>query len=317
MMTFRTDLAIEAHESIKRGGGVEAAKAKLPEGVTVKTEQHGCANITVIRVDSEEGQKALGKRCGMYVTVEVSCDDITTFETQRNVSEEIAKQLRVFTGCFAENDGPVLVIGLGNRYITPDSLGTCTAEKVLATHHIKSHPEALQCDFFEKAGDVCTFSAGVIGVTGIESAEVIKGIAEQVKPCAILVIDALAARKTTRINGAIQITDTGIVPGSGVGNRRFEISKETMGVPVISVGIPTVVDAATLVGDVVSGSEEKHEEQSEALLARIEKVVGENMIVTPKNIDAAIERMARVLADAINMTLHSRVNVNEINEFFL
>lgn len=316
-MTFRTDLAIEAHESINISRGMEAARPKLPEGVTVETEQHEHANITVIRVESEEAQKALGKRQGLYVTVEVNCDDITTFATQRSVSEEIAKQLRVFTETFSENGGPVLVIGLGNRYITPDSLGTCTAEKVLATHHIKSHPEAVQCEFFEKAGDVCTFSAGVIGVTGIESAEVIKGIAEQIKPCAILVIDALAARKTTRINGAIQITDTGIVPGSGVGNRRFEISKETMNVPVISVGVPTVVDAATLVGDVVSGPEESREEQFEALLARIEKVVGENMIVTPKNIDAAIERMARVLADAINMTLHSRVSVSEINEFFL
>lgn len=315
-MPFRTDLAIEAQENLG-ARGPEAAKERLPAGVRVETEKRRYADVTVITVESEEGERRLGKRRGQYVTVEAKCEDITTFEIQRGVSEEIAARLRVFTDAFEEGGGPVLVVGLGNRYITPDSLGICTAEKVLATHHIKAHPEALPGGFFEKAGDVCTFSAGVIGVTGIESADVIRGIAERIRPCAILVIDALAARKTTRINGVIQITDTGIVPGSGVGNRRFEISKETVGVPVIAVGVPTVVDAATLVGDVVSEPGEDAGTQSAELLSRIEKVVGENMIVTPKNIDAAIERMARVLADAINLALHRRMNLSEINEFFL
>lgn len=315
-MSVRTDLAIEAHEMLSEGA-LDAAAVKVPDGVSVKNEQCDYANITIIRVENEAGQKALGKRKGLYITVEIRCEEINSFEIQRGLSSELAGQLKRFTSAFKKEKGPVLVIGLGNRYITPDSLGTCVAEKILATHHIKRRSDEIDSDFFDRTGDVCTFSAGVMGITGIESAEVIKGLAEQTKPCGIIVVDALAARKTSRINGAIQITDTGIVPGSGVGNRRFEISEEQMGVPVISIGVPTVVDAITLTRDILSSGGTQMSAQSEAFLSEIERNVGENMIVTPKNVDIAIERMAKVIADSINMTLHDDIDINEINEFFL
>ena len=318
-MTAGIDLAVEAAE-IAGGGSVgsylKSAAASYGNGVRISAEHKDFAEVTIIHVDSEIAQRTLGKRKGTYVTVEVKGGEINTYRQQMLLSDELSKRLRQFTDDFNLKKGPVLVIGLGNRYVTPDSLGTCVAEKVLATHHIKKRNDDTARDLFRGMGDVCTFSAGVMGITGIESGEVIKGLAKLIGACGVIVVDALAARRTSRVNRAFQITDTGIVPGSGVGNRRFEISKETMGIPVVAIGVPTVVDAITLACDVMIKAKDIQCEP-EDLRREFDSNIFDNMIVTPKNVDAAIERLARVIADALNMTLHSGVSVNEINEFFI
>lgn len=314
-MQIRTDLALEAAESFA-GGSINGGQQRTPEGVNISTEKKDIADITVIDVNTEEAQKALNKRLGRYVTIEVREKEINTYSLQRKLSDEVSAHLQGFVGEFELDKGPVLVIGLGNRKVTPDSLGTNVTDKVLATHHVKTQTDTAACKLFKEMGDVCTFAAGVMGITGIESADVIKGVSALTGACGVIVVDALAARRTSRINRAIQITDTGIVPGSGVGNRRFEISKETLGVPVIAIGVPTVVDVLTLTCDVLSRAKGIRGE-SEELRKELRDRSYDNMIVAPKNIDSAIERLARVIADAINMTLHKGVNVNEINEFFI
>ncbi len=307
-MQTRTDLAIESAEFF--GEGPEK------KGVEIITEKNEFADITVIKVKNDAAQKALGKRIGTYITIEVKEPEINTYKLQTRLSKALSEKLEFFVNRFELNKGPVLVIGLGNRYITPDSLGTGVIEKVLATHHVKKQDNAATKKLFSQMGDVCTFATGVMGITGIESAEVIKGIAKLTGACGIIVVDALAARRTSRINRAFQITDTGIVPGSGVGNRRFEISKESLGIPVIAIGVPTVVDAVTLTCDVVCKAKGLKSDPEE-LRDEFNDGNYDNMIVTPKNVDAAIERLSRVIADAVNMTLHKETDVNEINEFFI
>ena len=319
-MVAMADLALEAAEFAGGGsvhGYLKRTRASSDsDGVRISAEHKDFAEITSISVESDTAQKALGKRKGTYVTVEVKGGEINTYCQQMLLSNELAGRLRSFTDAFPLDKGPVLVIGLGNRYVTPDSLGTCVAEKVLATHHIKRRDDKAARELFRGMGDVCTFSAGVMGITGIESAEVIKGLAMLTGACGVIVVDALAARRTSRVNRVFQLTDTGIVPGSGVGNRRFEISKDTLGIPVVAIGVPTVVDAITLSCDVMIKAQGVKCEP-EDIRDELTTGIFDNMIVTPKNVDAAIERLSRVIADAVNMTLHRGVNINEINEFFI
>ena len=319
-MTAITDLALEAAEYVG-GGSVHnylrrAMTSSDSDGVRISSEHKDFADVTSICIESDKAQKALGKRRGTYVTVEVKGGEINTYRQQMLLSEELSAQLKFFVENFNLEKGPVLVIGLGNRYVTPDSLGTCVAEKILATHHIKKRDDKAARELFRGMGDVCTFSAGVMGITGIESAEVIKGLAKLTGACGVIVVDALAARRTSRVNRVFQLTDTGIVPGSGVGNRRFEISRDTLGIPVVAIGVPTVVDAIPLTCDVMIKAQGIKCEP-EDIRSELSTEMFDNMIVTPKNVDAAIERLSRVIADAVNMTLHRGVNINEINEFFI
>ncbi len=313
-MQGRTDLALEAAESIS--GGLKGCAEKSPEGVEISRDNSDIAEVIIVKVKSREAEKSLGKRIGTYVTLEVKSPEINSYRLQKRLSLELSKRLQQFVDRFSLDRGPVLVIGLGNRYVTPDALGTDVVEKVLATHHVKKQDSETAQRLFAKMGDVCTFAAGVMGITGIESAEVIKGIAKLTGACGVVVVDALAARKTSRVNRAFQITDTGIVPGSGVGNRRFEISAESMGIPVVAIGVPTVVDAVTLACDVVCKAK-GISECSEEIRKELSEGGFDSMIVTPKNVDAAIERLSRVIADGINMTLHKDTDINEINEFFI
>lgn len=276
-MNFRTDLAIEKEEFIT---GEKTQGVLKSERTTEKTK------ITEIEITDSRAQERIGKPMGKYITVEMdelSYDSELLDDRLTSLSNEIMKLL-------PEGGGTVLVVGIGNESITPDALGPRCARLIFSTRHIDSklkHEIGL-----EQLNPVCALATGVLGQTGIETGEIIKSVAGVVKPKAVIVIDALAAAQLNRLGRTVQLTDTGITPGSGVGNSRSEISEKTLGVPVIAVGVPTVVDAVTLTKDITRTAEfNKNRDDSE------------NMIVTPREIDTVIDRAAKLLALAVNCAL--------------
>lgn len=278
---IRTDLAVEAHEMTEREG-------REIRGVRVKTTERGSIKRTVVDILNAEGAAVVGKDIGKYVTIEApqlkySIDDYET------VCGMLAEELRGMCGSF----GKTLVVGLGNRAITPDALGDETVKQLIITSHIKKYmPDAFDKDF----SDVCAVVPGVMGTTGIETVELVKGAAETVKPDLVIAVDALAGADMSRVCSTVQITDTGIAPGSGVGNHRGGINRESVGCRVIAIGVPTVIAA-----EILSGGE----------LA--EEFGG--VMVTTKDIDLVIARMAKTVANGINMALHRDLTFREIEEF--
>lgn len=313
-MQLRTDLALEAREMIDEKRLAYVSEKRLPDGITVDTEDKEFVKITRIKVDGLEAEKQIGKKHGNYVTLELSTPELNTNEIHREVSYTIAEELKEFIKSIYKKDPLIMVIGLGNRYITPDSLGPKVVEKIIVTRHAK-RAEHLKDKLDTRLGNVCAVSPGVMGVTGIETAEIISGLVEKTNPDIIIIIDALAARRTSRVNTTVQITDTGIVPGSGVGNRRMEISHDTLGIPVIAIGVPTVVDVYTLAKDLLEDVEgcELEDSMDEAVSVRC----GKEMIVTPKNIDMAIERMSMALSNGINLAVHKGFDFGDINEYLM
>ena len=286
IMEFRTDLALENKEEL--GGDV-------PRGVTVDELSIGLAKITRIRVENEEGAAALSRPKGNYITIEVPPFSDTAGEIDERltaVSTELVKLL--------PEEGEILVAGLGNSDITPDALGPKAAARVLATRHISG--ELARSAGLGDLRKVSVVSPGVLGQTGIETGELLAGIAEKTHPAAVIAVDALASRRLSRLGCTIQISDTGISPGSGVGNHRQEISRKTLGVPVIAVGVPTVVDAATLVCDLAGATDEERSRLKAAVEPR-----GASMVVTPREIDLLIDRAADMVSLGINQALHPHI----------
>ena len=289
-----TDLALE-------GGG-----AMQPERLQSGIER------TVVRIDSPEAAAQLGRPMGMYVTF--SCPQQMSIElgTRRALSRELGKTI---AGMLPEQVKSVLVTGLGNRSVTPDALGPRTVERVLVTRHMG---DCLPEDAQGRMASVCAAAPGVLGVTGIETAEVLRGLVEHVRPDAVIAVDALASRSSQRICSTIQVADSGISPGSGVGNHRKALTRETLGVPVIAVGVPMVVYASTIACDAVSylsDADGAAQEDEDALIACVERVVSErlgDLIVTPREVDALVERMAGIVAEGINLALHPGLDEREI-----
>ncbi|SHM05264.1 spore protease [Caldanaerovirga acetigignens] len=304
-------------------------KEEIP-GVVVETEKSRDITISRVRIENEEGEKALGKPKGYYVTLEVPRLREKDPELTEEVSKKLAEELKVMINLPV--DSIVLVIGLGNWNVTPDSLGPKVVEKLLVTKHLL---EFMPEKFNTKKGirPVCALAPGVLGITGIETGEIIKGVVERIKPDFVIVIDALAARSIERISTTIQISNSGIQPGSGVGNRRMGISRESIGVPVVAIGVPTVVDAATVASDALDmmiseferqakpGSEfykmlktlnigEKYQLIREVLYP----FVGE-LVVTPKEIDSLIENTSRTLSGGLNLALHPGISYEEVSTF--
>ncbi len=289
-MNFRTDLALERKEYIDKHDldGIISHK-KTVDGITVDT----------ITVTNETGERTLGKPIGTYITVET-----VPFTKNSDLFSPSLYVLRdELKGLLPEEKGCVLVAGLGNEEITPDALGPRCISLLFATRHI---PE----DFAQEIGfsslrPVAGIIPGVLGKTGMESAEIISGIVKKIKPCAVIVIDALASRSTDRLGRTVQVSDSGISPGSGVRNHRQTISKKTLGVPVIAIGVPTVVDGRTLAFDILekAGVAEEQIKNTD---------IKDTMMVTPKEIDALIERAARLIAMAINTALHPDINEEDI-----
>ncbi|MDO5377423.1 MAG: GPR endopeptidase [Clostridia bacterium] len=287
-----TDLAMEVHG--QTGQSVE----QLQSGI----------ERTVVVIDDEEQARALGRPEGRYVTL--SCPQAMSIElgTRKALSEEIGKTIAQM---LPEGAKTVLVTGLGNRSVTPDALGPRVVERVLVTRHMAG---CLPEDVGDRMANVCAAAPGVLGVTGIETAEVLRGMVEHVHPDAVIAIDALAARSSSRICSTIQVADTGITPGSGVGNHQKALTRQTLGVPVIAVGVPMVVYAWAIASDALSTLGETEADEQE-LSACVERVVSRqlgDLIVTPREVDALVERMAGIVAEGINMALHPALTAREI-----
>ncbi len=304
-MEIRTDLAIEAGEML--------GKDRLPEGVRLETKDFSNTEITRIEILTDEAEKAMGKKKGRYVTVELKEGELNTLEIHKEVAVAVRDEVLLYMEKL-KGQPVIMAVGLGNRYITPDALGPKVVEKIVVTRHVRQNPE-IAGELDERLGNVCAIAPGVLGITGIETGEIIQGLAEKIRPDILFAIDALAARKTSRINTTVQIADTGIVPGSGIGNRRMELSRDTLGIPVISIGVPTVVDAMTLARDLIEEAtgDKMHRELEE----NMGKTCGADNIVTPKNIDMAIERMANAISNGLNMAMHRGFDFNDVSDYLI
>lgn len=282
--TVRTDLALEARESIED-------KADGLHGVVVEEtyDEASDVHITKVVVETKNGAKMLGKPMGIYITLEAPAMTEPEEDYHQEISEILAREIR---GVLPEpeREQSILVVGLGNREVTADSLGPNVVDNLFVNRHIVREYGKVAYNR-SKMHQVSSLIPGVMAKTGMESAEIIKGVISETKPDLVIVIDALAARSTKRLNRTIQITNTGIHPGSGVGNHRNAITQESLQVPVLALGVPTVVDAATIVGDAMG-------ERPVALKEL------NNMYVTTKDVDQQIQQISHILCDGINMALN-------------
>ncbi len=295
MYKVRTDLALEARESFPEDD-VEVRGVELTENYDEKNK----IRVSTVVIKDEKGAKAMQKPMGTYITIEAPEIMHSDEDYHKPVSDEVARQLRKLAGDLKKEE--TLVVGLGNRDVTPDALGPQVVDNLFITRHlIREYGD----EFKEKnqMGNVSAISPGVMAQTGMEALEIVKGIIKETSPKLLIVIDALASRSVSRVNTTIQLTDTGISPGSGVGNNRKALNEESLGIKVIALGIPTVVDAATIVADTLS----KYMEQSGFGQEDIDKFISEvreqqidNMFVTPKNIDESIKRMSYTVSEALN-----------------
>ncbi|MGM9928611.1 MAG: GPR endopeptidase [Bacillus sp. (in: firmicutes)] len=245
----RTDLALEANEMLIAEKTVSGEKnISSIEGVIIKEKKKDDLKVSLIEV-TEEGAKQIGKKAGRYITIEVQGIRSGDSETQQKVENVFAEEMSYFLKSLnITKDSSVLVVGLGNWNVTPDALGPSVVENLIVTRHLfELQPESVH----EGYRSVSAIAPGVMGLTGVETSDIISGVIEKVKPDFVIAIDALAAKSLERVNATIQISDTGIHPGSGVGNKRKELSQETLGIPVIAIGIPTVVDAVTVASDTI------------------------------------------------------------------
>ena len=310
MYNFRTDLALERTNMYRK-----ANKLEQIDGIDTD-EENVSDNIKVsrVKITNENGEKAIGKKKGIYVTIDLKKFKLADDDEIQKASDILSKELTNILITHISEKDDILVVGLGNVYVTPDSLGPKVINEIDVTRHIIKY---LPQDIDENTRPVTAISPGVLGTTGIETLEILKGIVDNVKPKLLIIIDALASRSIERISSTIQISDTGIVPGAGVGNTRMELSESTLGVPVIALGIPTVVESAVLVNDCLDLliGKLQDEAKSNVFLNQLKEqdnystikdvLVPQdyNMIVTPKEIDELIENMKDVVARGINMSL--------------
>ncbi|MGE5674986.1 MAG: GPR endopeptidase [Mycobacterium leprae] len=308
-----TDLVVEANAAVQGD-----AHKELP-GVRMNEEQLESATVTWVEVFSPEGEKVIGKPMGNYVTIDAPKLRRRNRELQKEVGEILTKQLAKLLDLGP--DDSVLVVGLGNENATPDALGPRVVEHLMVTRHLKNYVPA------EVAGGLRAVSAiapGVLGTTGIETAEVIQGIVERIKPSVVISIDALAARSVERIGTTVQFADTGINPGSGIGNKRKGLNRETLGVRVVAIGVPTVVQAATIAHDALEAMANEYKnqkaffqlfntpEERKMMVSRVlSPTVGE-LVVTPKEIDDLIADMSKVIAGSLNAVLHTSVTAKDL-----
>lgn len=313
MRSMRTDLALEAREmySEENRGAVEIPGVKVD-----KKELEDCI-ITKVEILNEQGTKVMGKEKGTYITIETKLMKYDDDESREQVTQYLTGELETVLG--KDKTKKTLVIGLGNWNITSDALGPKTVSKTLVTRHIfKNYNKDYDDDFTE----VAALSPGVMGITGIETSETVKSLVDMIKPDRVIAIDALASRKMERVNSTIQISTAGIAPGAGIGNKRKSLNEDYLGVPVIAIGVPTVVDAATLTSDIIDIAIDNLMEQSQGGsafynmlkdLKEDEKYIlikealdpyDKNVVVTPKDIDETIENLSVIISEGLNRSLH-------------
>lgn len=319
-MNIRTDLAIEAKEDLSQKGLNE-------EGVIVNINDKDKEIIlTHVEITNEHGEKVMGKPKGNYFTLEFKYSE----DEMNKISIMLSQQIKKIVKVQPNEKFTTLIVGLGNWNITPDALGPKVVSKLMITKHIFDEAQEL---IFHKMSQVCALSPGVLGITGIETGKIIQGVAEKTSPDLIIAIDALASRRIERICSTIQLTDTGIIPGSGVNNKRKALNKQTLGVPVIALGVPTVVEASTVASDTIDIVIDKIIEQTTKgkefyqMLSEIDKREKEVMIkellqpymgdllVTPKDVDKSITDLSDIIANAINLALHPEMSLEEISTY--
>lgn len=309
--SIRTDLALEQKERFE-SDQVEVQGVVLEESYDEERE----IKITTVKIETENGAKVMGKPVGTYITMEAPNLSVPDEDFHREVSVELMKYLEHFLEK-DKDEYAILVVGLGNRKVTPDALGPYVVDNLNITRHIiKEYGKYAMGE--DAVHLVSAIVPGVMGQTGMETVEIVKGVVNETKPDLIIAIDALAARSSRRLNRTIQIADTGINPGSGVGNHRNAITKETVGVPVIAIGVPTVVDAATIVNDTMENllaaletsealkgvglvmqgysAAEKYELVRELISPHLN-----GMFVTPKDIDETVKRISYTISEALNL----------------
>ena len=289
MLLNRTDLAMEL-EGISHGA----------EGILYdESEKDGITTVR-ITVETEDAANSIGKPIGKYISITAPgiLYDTDIYERTVEAVADVIKEL-------GDTKKAVLVAGLGNRSITPDALGPEVVSRIFVTKHMKGR---LDFDFVKELGDVSAIAPGVLGTTGLNTSKILQGIVSVEKPGLIIAVDAYCAKSLDRISTTVQVSDSGIIPGGGVGNRQASINEETMGVPVIAIGIPTVADAVTVAAGIMKSEDENG----------IRKNLGndcENLIVTPKDIDIIIDRGAKTVANAINRAFNPTLTLEEIESF--
>ena len=290
-MAFRTDLAVEAIENHKSAAALPHVRQsdRMLEGFAVHE----------VRILSEDAAHEIGKPQGRYLTLELDALIRREEDAFPRACKALSTLLRELLP--RPNDGPVLIAGLGNRMITPDAIGPQTADHVIATRHLVAQSPAVFADW----RPVSALAPGVLGQTGVETGEVICGVLDRVRPAAVIAVDALAAGRLSRLLRTVQLADTGITPGAGVGNARAALNQQTLGVPVIAVGVPTVVDGATLA----------HEISSQLGQPRCEALddLSQPVMITTRDIDREVADISRMIGYAVNMALHPHLSVADID----
>lgn len=290
----RTDLALEARELWRES----AAQNTALNGVKARDGQREGFPVTTVEILNEEGEQALGKNRGTYITLTLDAllhrEEDAFGRGARAIAAELDALLRDFP-----QDAPVLVVGLGNRAITPDAIGPKVHDHTMVTRHLV----AQMPEHFGTFRPVASLSTGVLGTTGMESGELVEAAVQKLHPACVIAVDALAARSLNRVCRTVQLADTGITPGSGVGNHRRALNRDSLGVTVIAVGVPTVVDGATLAADLI-GSDDLPDLGA-----------GRDMLVTPKDIDSQVADLSKVIGYGINLALHPGLTVEDVDLF--
>lgn len=295
-MMKRSDLAAELYELTGTKDGSE-----LP-GVKSEQYQEDGFQVLCITVENDEGAQKIGKPIGKYITLDLTTANDRGYEDFSRSASAVRACLSRLIG---NVEGSVLIAGLGNRHITPDAIGPLTVNNIMVTRHLIEQMH----DLFGSYRPVSAISPGVLGLTGVETGEIVKGLAEKIKPALIIAVDALSSRRLSRLCSTIQFADSGITPGSGIGNSRFPLTSDSMGIPCIAIGVPTVVDAATLTSDVM--------EESGIPAADAGKIAEkyEQMLVTPKEIDKQIADTSKVIGYGINLALQKDISIEDIDAF--
>ena len=288
-INFRTDLADERVEVYKKETSLDEI-----DGVKVTKSGSEQYKITKVEVLNEQGENALNKPIGNYITMEIK--DVTLIEEEEKqvIIETLSNQIKQLIKKL--DNASVLIVGLGNKSATPDAIGPNTVEYIEITRHLMKYaPELLK----EGVREISAIAPGVLGTTGIETSEIIQSISKKIKPGFLIVIDSLASQSIERVAKCIQISDTGITPGSGVKNKRKALNEKTLGVPVIAIGLPTVVDMATITSDTISRIYKNQNVYNEV----VEVLDADNYMVTPKEIDIIVQKISEILASSLNVAL--------------
>lgn len=302
MQQYRTDLAMERVSDFGPVPGVRVENAEL-----------GCFSRNIVQIENEQAAAQLQKARGCYITFHTRPLRLLEQEDKHHLSVLIAGSLRHLL----PPQGDILVVGLGNRRITSDALGTRTTESLLVTRHLK---DVLSPSLLGRLRSVCALSPGVLGMTGMETSDIVRGAVDRVHPAAVIAVDALAARECARIGTTVQLTDTGIQPGSGVGNHREGLTRESLGVPVIAIGVPLVVYTGVIVRDALdlllrdmTDDVQDRDDAAESLVRRITAQELGEMVVTPREIDELVSGLSQILALALNQALQPRLSRQEIH----